>query len=100
MLQSRQLLEQSRYHLARLLGFGVGFVEPSEIGESVRKSKGGLDAGERGVDGDRANDLIGEGIASGVEVPLQTMRFPAEATEIGVGLRVLIAEIGVGGLNL
>ena len=98
MLETGQLLEQPRYHLARPLRLRMRIIETPEVGQSVRQSKGRFHARQRGVDRHGARDLIGEQIASGRESPVQPVRVPAEAAEVSVGLGVLIAEIRVRGL--
>src|ERR1700687_3212919 len=74
-------------------------VEASKIGEAVRPGKGRLASRQRRVDRDGPRDLLGENIASGVEAAMQSVRFPAEAAELRVGLGILITQISVRRLN-
>ena len=66
------------------------------MGQSERR----FDPRQRGVDCNLTRDLFRHHIALRAEVAVQAVRLPAEAAEFGVGFRILIAEIGVGCLDL
>src|SRR5207253_7319161 len=100
MLESSELLQEPRHHLARLLRFGVRLVQSAEVGQSVRECERCLDACQRRIDRDLTTDLFRQRVASRAEVAVQAVRFPSQTTELSVRLGVLIAEVSVRGLNL
>src|SRR5438093_2882047 len=95
MLEACELLQQARHHLSRCLCFGVRFIEPAQVGQSMGQREGCFHPCQRGVYRNGANDLFGEHVSTRVEIAVQAVCFPAKSAELRVGLGVLITEVGV-----
>ena len=100
MFESRQLLEKRGHQFSRPLRLDVRVIEPPEVGQTMREGESGLHSRQGRVDRNGPDDLLGEGVRTGGEGPMQPVRFPAKTPEIRIRFGVLIAQIRVCGLDL